>query len=119
MILVITAGRLHILEMNTCQLLERDEQHRVEVPLVRTGRRGRPSVQVTREQLEFLRQHRFKWTTIAQILGNCFSFICILLITAFLKTINTCIIKNDYEYLYNMHYYLPDNCHISFKNYQF
>ena len=66
---IIVAGRLHVLEMNLGQLLARDDQPRIEVPLVRTGRQGRPSYQITEEQLRYMRGFRFKWTVIAKVFG--------------------------------------------------
>ena len=38
-------------------------------PTVKSGARGRPSYQVERSQIEFLRDHRFSWTSIHRMLG--------------------------------------------------
>jgi hypothetical protein len=62
-------GRLLLIADNVHSMLE-SADHRYAAPLVHTQRVGRPKYNVTKEQILYLRDQRFSWTAIADMLGK-------------------------------------------------
>ena len=59
----------HTWERYVDELLRGDHANSYRAAGIRTGRRGRPSFSITREQLEYLQSMSFTWSEIGSILG--------------------------------------------------